>query len=487
MGVQEVYAIELGSEVDVFAARQGGREVAAAVGMDGQDLVRVATALSEVSRDVVASGGGRVVFSLPSPGLLRVVVTCNAVDRLPPSEDSAGLAAAGRLVDGVTESTDAAGHAVVTLEKRITSPVLLDDVRGSDLRRRLAASVHRSPLDELRTQNAELLAALDEAQARKQELLRVNAELEETNHGVLALYNELSTELEDTNRGVVALYAEIDQKNALLREASESKTRFLRNISHELRTPVNSVLGLARLLLDRNGVDPLTDEQRHQIEFINSSGEDLLRLVNELLDLAKAESGRIEPVIDDVDLATLFRELEGTTRPLITRDDVRLVVDEPTEVTRLRTDGTLLRHVLRNLLSNAVKFTEHGAITLAATPVEDGRMVRVSVRDEGIGISPEDQAKVFEEFYQVRGRLQTSAKGTGLGLAFARRVAVILGGDLRVQSTPGEGSTFLVELPVDGRPPSAADETGFATTTEPGPGPAHHDDPSLGGQENDGR
>ena len=340
---------------------------------------------------------------------------------------------------------------MVTLEKRITSPVLLDDVRGSDLRRRLAASVHRSPLDELRTQNAELLAALDEAQARKQELLQVNAELEETNHGVLALYNELSTELEDTNRGVVALYAEIDQKNALLREASESKTRFLRNISHELRTPVNSVLGLARLLLDRNGVDPLTDEQRHQIEFINSSGEDLLRLVNELLDLAKAESGRIEPVIDDVDLATLFRELEGTTRPLITRDDVRLVVEEPTEVTRLRTDGTLLRHVLRNLLSNAVKFTEHGAITLAATPVEDGRMVRVSVRDEGIGISPEDQAKVFEEFYQVRGRLQTSAKGTGLGLAFARRVAVILGGDLRVQSTPGEGSTFLVELPVDGR------------------------------------
>ena len=266
----------------------------------------------------------------------------------------------------------------------------------------------------------------------------------------MALYQELSGELETTNQGVVALYAEIDDKSRQLREASEAKTRFLRNISHELRTPGNSVLGLSRLLLHAEA-EPLTEEQRRQVEFIEASALDLVRLVNELLDLARAESGHIEPTVDDVDLQKLFGELAGTTAPLVSRPGVTLVVEDASPVGVIRTDRTLLAHVLRNLLSNAVKFTETGEVRMSAQ--SDGSVVRITVRDTGIGIAPADQPKVFEEFFQVRTRLQAGAKGSGLGLPYARRIANILGGDLTLSSDLGEGSTFVVELPIVG--PSA--------------------------------
>jgi signal transduction histidine kinase len=357
--------------------------------------------------------------------------------------------AAGRLVDSVTTHTDDEGHAVITLDKTLGSPVVLGGKARAELEQRVSSRTARSPLDELRTQNRELIVALEEAQARRAELADVNRELEDTNRGVMALYQELSDELETTNQGVVALYAEIDDKSRQLREASEAKTRFLRNISHELRTPGNSVLGLARLLLDSRA-EPLTDEQRHQVEFIEASALDLVRLVNELLDLARAESGHIEPSLEDVDLQRLFAALEGTTAPLVTRPEVRLVVEDAGPVGVLRTDPTLLAHVLRNLLSNAVKFTESGEVRLWAEREEP--VARITVRDTGIGIDPEDQARVFEEFFQVPTKLQAGAKGSGLGLPFARRVARILGGDLRLSSSPGAGSEFALELPLGGAP-----------------------------------
>jgi signal transduction histidine kinase len=445
-----IYAMDLHQDLDVFTARQAGREVAAAVGLEGQDLVRIATALSEVSRELVMVGGGRVAFSLPHSGLLSIeLVSDSATARLQEGVAGTGVEAASRLVDVVTVDTDEAGHTRIRLEKKVAAPNAIGGTARAALRRKVEASAARSPLEELRTQNRELMLALEEAQARRDELGTLNRELEETNRGVMALYDELSGELETTNKGVVALYAEIDEKNRQLREASEAKTRFLRNISHELRTPGNSVLGLARLLLYSD--ERLTGEQRQQVELIESSALDLVRLVNELLDLARAESGRIEVVPEDVDLQELFTELEGTTRPLVTRPEVSLVVDDVRRIGTLRTDRTLLRHVLRNLLSNAVKFTEQGEVHMSVE--RDGDLVRIAVTDSGIGIAPEDQPHVFEEFFQVRNRLQAGVKGSGLGLPFAGRVAHILGGDLTLSSGLGEGSTFVVELPASG--PSA--------------------------------
>jgi signal transduction histidine kinase len=446
----ELYGLEVHHERDVFASRQAAREVATAVGVDGQDVIRVATALSEVTRDLLAAGGGRVSFTSVAPDVLRVTLTDDGSVRGTSWDAASGLGAARRLMDTVTLGVDHDGRTVVVLEKRARSARPVDEQLRRELRRRLGDTVGRTSTDELRLQNRDLVAVLEDVQARKEELERVNAELEETNKGVLALYGELSDELERTNQGVVALYAEIDDKNRLLGEASESKTRFLNNISHELRTPGNSVLGLARLLLDPSA-EPLTDEQRHQVQLISASAEDLLRLVNELLDLAKAESGRIEPVVGDVDLGALFEELQGTTAPLVTRPGVALVVDPPGDVAGFRTDRTLLRHVLRNLLSNAVKFTESGTITMTAE-AGDG-VVGFSVRDTGVGIAEAHQTKVFEEFFQVRGTLQATVTGSGLGLPFARRVCRILGGDLRLSSTPGVGTTFSFALPTTGPGP----------------------------------
>jgi len=279
--------------------------------------------------------------------------------------------------------------------------------------------------------------------AQRDDLARLNAELQETNRGVMALYHQLSDELEETNRGVVALYAELDEKSVQLRTASEAKSRFLANVSHELRAPVTAIIGLGRLLSDESS-DPLSAEQSRQIELIRGSATTLLSLVNDLLDLAKAEAGRIEPAWSEVDLKAVFGQLRGTLRPLATRPEVAFTVEEPA-VPRMVTDEVLLAQVLRNLLTNALKFTAEGHVTLTVREV--GSDVEFTVTDTGTGIPAELHERIFEEFYQVPGSQALSGKGTGLGLPYARRLVGILGGALRVDSSPGAGSTFTVSLP----------------------------------------
>jgi signal transduction histidine kinase len=453
-------AMTLRTEDELFAARQGARECALELGVDSLDALRVATAVSELGREVVFAGGGTVVIRLDEV-TLEVEVRA---DRLPEQWGDA-LAAAGRLVDealelsatelaaiepggsGASSASGAGPAAGVVLTKTVPSSPTPRELAA--LRDRLLALVPATPGEELRRQNQELLTALEEVRAQRAELQVVNEELETTNKGVLALYHELSAELDRTNQGVVALYAEIDDKNLQLREASEAKSRFLRSISHELRTPTNSVLGLTGLLLDPRQVDRLTAEQTEQVEFIRASAGDLLRLVEELLDLAKAESGRLVPTLSEVRLPELLLELAGITEPLL-RPGVTLRT-ETGGVDVLRTDPDLLRHVLRNLLSNAAKFTAEGEVVLSATTGgEDEEYVDLAVRDTGLGIAPEDLTRIFEEFFQAPSPLQASVRGTGLGLPFAQVVAGALGGHIEVESTLGEGSTFRLRLPRSG-------------------------------------
>ncbi|MGD1067478.1 MAG: hybrid sensor histidine kinase/response regulator, partial [Vulcanimicrobiaceae bacterium] len=317
------------------------------------------------------------------------------------------------------------------------------------LREELSRITSPSALDELRLENRDLIAALSELETHQEQLVQLNGELEETNRGVMAMYAQLADELEETNRGVVALYAEIDEKTVRLNEANEAKSRFLANVSHELRSPVNSILALGRLLLDPSS-DGLTGAQRQQLELVRSSGGELLLLVNQLLDLAKAESGRIEPDVTTVDLGALFAELRGALRPLA-RAGVTLVVDAPTPLPPVETDPMLLGQVLRNLLTNALKFTPHGTVRLAAR-VESAHALEITVSDTGIGIAREDLERIFEEFYQVRGPLQVEQKGTGLGLPYARRLAQTLGAEMRVESESGRGSTFTLRVPLVWQP-----------------------------------
>nr|BFE58612.1 ATP-binding protein [Dactylosporangium thailandense] len=430
----------LATEHDVFVLRQRGREVAAALGLEYQDQVRVATALSEVGREAL---GAEVTFTAaaePRPHL--VIVVSSAVVG---NQALEGVRAAGRLMDEVRVEDER-----IVLTRRL--PAQVDPERIEQARNELEVSTPTTALDELSVQNRQLVTALEEVQAHRDELLHLNAELEETNKGVMALYTQLSEELEQTNQGVVALYAELDERSAQLREANEAKSRFLANVSHELRAPVTAIIGLTRLLLDPRS-EPLTSEQTHQLGLVQGSAADLLARVNDLLDLAKAESGRIEPNWGPIDLVAVFGQLRGTLRPLA-RPEVQLDVDEP-PAAGLISDELLLTQILRNLLTNALKFTDRGTVGMGAWV--DADRLYIAVTDTGIGIPFAEQARVFEEFHQVRGARQ--AGGTGLGLPYARRLAALLGGALTMVSEPGEGSTFTLSLPLrPALPEDARDE-----------------------------
>jgi hypothetical protein len=300
-GRSEVFRLRVRGEQDVFVARQRGREVAALAGLEHQDQIRVATALSELSRELAALPGEvTITISLGAEPVPALVLTAKWAGAGGHPEDLEGVRAAARLTDGCEVSHGGTGGSV-RLTKRLPPGSAVDPDQADRIRTAVCASQPGDALATLRSQNQDLLEALESLRARQEDLLRVNAELEETNRGVLALHAELSEELEETNRGVVALYAELDDASTRLREASEAKTRFWANVSHELRTPLNSVLGISRLLLDPAGgrLDP---EQRHQVELIRDGGAMLLSLVNELLDVAKAESGQIGATIVPTDL-----------------------------------------------------------------------------------------------------------------------------------------------------------------------------------------
>ncbi|GAA1768900.1 sensor histidine kinase [Luedemannella helvata] len=437
-------------EHDVFAVRQRGREVAAAIGLEGQDQIRVATALSEVGRQLLARlGPVAVTFEAVTDPVDSLAVSASA----PVPADGEVLKRLLTEIDGARRLMEAwrideAPDRVTVVMSRglpANAPALTAD-RIAELRVELERLQPSQPVEEFVLQNQQLLAALQEVQGHRDQLLRLNEELEETNRGVMALYNELSAELEETNRGVVALYAELDDRSAKLRDASEAKTRFLANVSHEMRAPVTAILGLVRLITDP-GSDPLTDEQRTQLDLIGGSAQDMLHRVNELLDLAKAESGRLEPVPTEVDLSAVFGALRGTMRSLVSRPEVEVVVEEPVGLPPLITDEVMLTQVLRNLMTNGIKFTLRGEVRLVARNAGGDRLHLV-VSDTGIGIPADEQERVFEEFYQVRGGAHRGVVGTGLGLPYARSLVTLLGGELALTSTEGKGSTFTVSLPV---------------------------------------
>ncbi|KQO23541.1 histidine kinase [Acidovorax sp. Leaf78] len=273
--------------------------------------------------------------------------------------------------------------------------------------------------------------------------------LDQSQAEALALQGEvqaLRAELEETNRGVVALYAELDEQAEQLRHATQLKSRFLSYMSHEFRTPIGATLSIARLLLDH--VDgPLTAEQERQVRFIQSTCEEFSVMVDDLLDLAKIEAGRLDVSPAWFEMMDLFAALRGMFKPLLDNDELNLVFEEPMGLPRLFTDDRKLSQILRNFVSNALKFTARGEVRVSAT-LESGNMVRFSVSDTGIGIAPEHLESLFNDFSQVNAPIQKRLRGTGLGLALSKQLAVLLGGYVSVHSVVGEGSVFSVIVPV---------------------------------------
>jgi signal transduction histidine kinase len=257
----------------------------------------------------------------------------------------------------------------------------------------------------------------------------------------------LNEELRDVNRGMVGLYAELDEKARELRRADEIKTQFLSNISHEFRTPLNSIFALSSLLLERTDGE-LTSEQEKQVGFIRKAADSLLELVNDLLDLSKIRAGKIEVHPVEFSAATLFSALRGMLRSLHANPAVALVFEEPDGVPWLYTDEGKVSQILRNFISNALKFTERGEVRVSARHDEGNGTVTFTVSDSGVGIAADDQERIFEEFTQLEHPAQSKFKGTGLGLPLCRKLAELLGGKIELESEVGVGSKFSVTLPV---------------------------------------
>ena len=255
----------------------------------------------------------------------------------------------------------------------------------------------------------------------------------------------LTQELAETNRGVVALYAELDERAKALSQMSETKTRFLSDMSHELRAPLASMINLTRLLLAHSD-GPLTAEQEYQVTLIQRSAESLTEMVNDLLDIAKIEARKVDLHLEPIAVAEIFAGLRGMFRPLATNEDVSLVIEDPAEPIVLVTDEKRVAQVLRNFTSNALKFTTAGEVRIAArTEVND--TVILEVADTGVGIAPEHHARIFEDFVQVDGPIQKRVRGTGLGLPLTRKLARLLGGEVRLESQLGKGSRFALVMP----------------------------------------
>jgi signal transduction histidine kinase len=251
----------------------------------------------------------------------------------------------------------------------------------------------------------------------------------------------------------VRLFDEIQDKSRQLEMASENKSRFLSSMSHELRTPLNAIIGLTEMMVS-NAARFGTEKALEPLRRVNAAGTHLLSLINEVLDLSKIEAGKLELNPEPINLARLIDEVIGTAGQLAEKNQNRLIVEAQENVGALNADSMRLKQILLNLLSNACKFTKEGEVALRVRKVADGRdWVELAVADTGIGLTAEQQAKLFQEFTQADSLTARRYGGTGLGLALSRKLARMMGGDVTVTSEPGKGSVFTVRLPgVAGRP-----------------------------------
>jgi signal transduction histidine kinase len=440
--IRTIARMPIDQAADIVAARQHARRLAELLGFDRQSQTRIATAVSEIARNAYHhGGGGEVEFGVDAPRQPEHFWV-HVSDRGPGFNDvqgtlngqfdagavrGTGLVHARRLID-LFEIESKPGSTCVRLGQRIPraaaaklSAQALDAI-GPQL-----PGARTDPVAVLQEQDREIIHSLAELQERQAEA------------------NRLNRELEDTNRGVVALYSELEEKADQLRAVSDMKSRFVSNMSHEFRTPLNSILALTRLLID--GIDgPLNTEQLRQVDYIRKAAQGLLEMVNDLLDLAKVEAGKLDVRPAVFEVRDLFASLRGSLKPLQVNPAVELTFDPTADLPSLYNDEAKLAQILRNLISNALKFTERGHVRVSARHQAEHSRIVFTVQDSGIGIAPDATRHIFEEFSQIDGELQRG--GTGLGLPLSRRLALLMGGDVTVCSELGVGSTFELFLPV---------------------------------------
>lgn len=432
---QPLLNCEISKDEDIVWVRNKARQITEFLKLSREDQTRVSTAVSEIARNAWQyARGGKVFFSLvdrPEPGL-EVIVLDNGggIAHLQEIESGQyksphgmgiGLMGARRLMDSCDIRTNGKGT-VVTLHKHFgAGRPMLSAAELNELLKSLSLPQEEGSLQELRRQNEDILNALTELNRNREELIRLNRELEET------------------NKGVVALYAELDEKAHSLKLASESKTAFLSNLTHEFRSPLNAIMGISRIIMKDAGVRE-DKERLRQVNFIMEAASSLSELVNDLLDIAKIEAGKVQVRVVPFTTGELLGTMRGLMRPIALQANLELQIEQQDDIT-MQTDESKVSQILRNLISNALKYTEKGCVRVTARAHEGGKVL-FEVVDTGIGIEASMLEAIFDEFVQVDNPLQERTRGTGLGLPLSRRLARILGGDITVRSVPGQGSVF---------------------------------------------
>ena len=452
-----ILSVTIKYEEDVVIARQRAKQIASLLSFDLPDQTRIATAVSEIARNAfLYARSGQVKFQIEGQSAPQIFL-------IEVKDEGPGIANLTAILQGEYHSKTGMGLGIVGT-RRLMDQFEINSAPGQGTTARLKKLLPRKApllttagLHQITAQLARQRpqSALEEVQLQNQELLRMLEELRQRQEDLI----HLNRELEDTNRGVVALYAELDEQADHLRRADEMKSRFLSNMSHEFRTPLNSMLALSWLLLNQSD-GQLNEEQEKQVNYIRKSAQELLELVNDLLDLAKIEAGKIVVQPVEFTVADLFSALRGMLRPLLLSESIDLVFEEPEDIPPLYTDEGKVSQILRNFLSNALKFTERGEVRVSATFVPQRNTIIFAVVDTGIGISAEDQTLIFEEFTQLEHPLQRRIKGTGLGLPLCRKLATLLGGNVSLKSRLGVGSTFSAEIPIQYLEPVTEPEQG---------------------------
>jgi signal transduction histidine kinase/DNA-binding response OmpR family regulator len=329
----------------------------------------------------------------------------------------------------------------------------------------LRSAIHKSKLSELLSQSQQFA---EELQAQQEELRVVNEELEQQSSALKSSHSRLENQaaemeqtnqqlegqartleiqkalLDERNKDLISAQMDLEEKARLLEQSSQYKSEFLANMSHELRTPLNSTLILAKLLAD-NKPGNLNDEQIKYADIIYNSGNDLLNLINDILDLSKVEAGKLTVNPESVSIPSIARSLEDLFRPIAKNKGVAFEVLTDKNLSTLVTDKQRVEQILKNFLSNALKFTAQGKVTLKIS--EKDQNFYFSVIDTGLGISSEQQKIIFEAFRQADGTTNRKFGGTGLGLSISRELSLLLGGEISVESEKEKGSTFTLRLP----------------------------------------
>jgi signal transduction histidine kinase/CheY-like chemotaxis protein len=437
-----LYTTDIRSETTIVATRQRVKLVAEYLGFSLNDQTRLATAASEIMRNA---------FQYAQGGKIEFLVTQKAdqwLFLLQISDEGAGISNVETILSGNYRSQTGMGMGIlgakrlmdyfeidsvpnqgtkITLGKVIPSHILNRNTLLNDIRQKMLEQPFEISFQEVWDNNQELLRALNDLQKQQDEL------------------NQLNQKLNDTNQGILALYTELEEKVHQIQKASDLKTRFISNISHEFRAPLNSIRGLSDILLNDLS-SSLVPEQQKQLGYIRIAAMDLIVLTNDLLDIAKIESGKVTPYPSEINPHRFLKALWEMMNPLLNNPAVNFIVEEPAGIPALYTDEGKVAQILRNLVSNAFKFTQAGEVRLSTRL--DRERVFFSVADTGIGISDEDQKLIFEEFFQVPHPLQKNIKGTGLGLPLSRNLAELLQGTLSVTSEPENGSTFTLSIPI---------------------------------------